>query len=314
MNIIYFNQSSASDTPLRMLQEALPNAVIRRWQVGDAAPADYALVWKPPVTMLAGRNELKAIFNLGAGVDAVMKIAPQLPQHVPIIRLEDAGMGEQMADYVCHAVLRYFRRFDVFANQALEAQWQPRSPLRKHEFTVGILGLGKLGQRIAVSLRQLGFPVIGWSRTKNAKLAPNLNDVCGYYGTEELPQFLAATKIAVCILPLTEETHGILNRDTLTQLPKGAYLINVARGAHVAEEDLLALVQSGHIAAATLDVFQTEPLPKSHPFWQEPKITITPHIAALTLWNESAQQVSEKIALLEQGLPVSGVIDRERGY
>lgn len=314
INIIYYNQNVTSDAPLRAFEHALPNANIRQWQEGDDAPADYALVWKPPVNMLAKRDDLKAIFSLGAGVDAIIKMADQLPQNVPIIRLEDAGMGEQMADYVCHAVLMYFRRFDVFASQALQAHWQPKAPLRKHEFTIGILGLGKLGQCIAMSLRQLGFSVIGWSRSGGTKLNSNLQGVQCYSGKEELPQFLAATKVAVCILPLTEETHGILNRDALIQLPKGAYIINVARGAHVVEEDLLELVQSGHIAAAMLDVFQTEPLPKDHPFWKEPKITITPHIAALTLWDESAQQIAEKISLMEHGLPVSGVIDCAKGY
>ncbi|WP_105531760.1 2-hydroxyacid dehydrogenase [Solimicrobium silvestre] len=309
MNIIYCNQSSNPEVPLRAFQNALPHAKIRQWQAGDNAPADYALVWKPPVEMLAGRDDLKAIFNLGAGVDAIIKMVDQLPKQVPIIRLEDAGMGEQMADYVCHAVLHYFRRFDLFARQAQHAHWQSIAPLSKKEFTVGVLGMGTLGQSIAASLLQLKFPVIGWSNS-----AKQIDEIQCYSGADELPKFLAESKVIVCILPLTEQTSGILNRHTLAQLPRGAYVINVARGAHIVEQDLLELVRNGHIAGATLDVVQTEPLPGNHPFWQEPKITITPHVAALTLWDESAVQIAEKIALLEQGLPVTGVIDCVKGY
>lgn len=304
---------SPADDPAAWLPElaaALPQAHIRVWQEGDNNPADYALVWRPPAAMLQGRRDLKAIFNLGAGVDAILQLGDALPAGVPIIRLDDAGMAVQMAEYVAHAVLRYYRRFDAFEAQARSGRWNRALLLPpKSEFTVGILGLGVLGTRIGQALAQFDFPVRGWSRSR--KDVPGID--C-YAGEAEFDAFLGGTRVLVCVLPLTADTEGILNRTNLQKLPAGSWLINVARGAHVVESDLLALVQEGHIAGATLDVFQNEPLPSTHPFWQEPRITITPHIAALTLREESVRQIAEKIGALQRGESVAGIVDRTKGY
>ena len=287
----------------------MPQAQLRVWQEGDAAPADYAVVWKPPAAMLAGRTDLKGIFNLGAGVDAILQLGDALPSGVPIVRLDDAGMGVQMAEYVTHAVLRYFRRFDLLDTQQKAGQWRFVKAHDKESFSVGILGLGVLGSRIAAGLAPFGFPLHGWSRTQKA-----LAGVICHAGAESLPDFLAASRVVVCVLPLTTDTDSILNRANLSAMPAGAYLINVARGAHLVEEDLLALVQEGHIAGATLDVFRQEPLPPVHPFWQEPRITITPHIAAVTLRADSVRQIAAKINRLQQGHDIAGVVERLRGY
>ncbi|MBC7414941.1 MAG: glyoxylate/hydroxypyruvate reductase A [Herminiimonas sp.] len=307
---ILFYAVGANPAPwLADLQAALPDASLRVWEEGDDAPADYAIVWKPPAAMLAGRTDLKAVFNMGAGVDAILQLGDALPSSVPIVRLDDAGMGVQMAEYVTHAVLRYFRRFDQFEAQQRNGQWRFLKAFEKDKFAVGILGLGVLGSRIASGLAPFGFPLHGWSRT-----VKQLDGVTCHSGAAGLDAFLAASQVVVCILPLTDETVGILNRETLGKLPRGSYLINVARGAHLVEADLLALVQSGQIAAATLDVFQQEPLPPEHGFWQEPRITITPHIAAVTLRGDSVRQIAAKIKRLQQGLTVEGVVDRARGY
>jgi len=308
MHIIYYNGFDPSDHG-ELFQQLMPDAQIRLWQEGDQQPADYALVWKPPIQMLAGRDDLKAIFNLGAGVDAIMKLSDQIPAHVPIIRLEDAGMAEQMADYVTHAALGYFRHFDQYQRLAGQRQWQPKWPDKKIEFSVAVLGLGVLGSVIVQRLQQLNFPVLGWSRSQK-----NLAGVDCYFGLDGLRECLSRARVAVGILPLTEATTGILNRTNLAYLPKGAYLINVGRGAHVVEEDLLELLQNGHLAGATLDVFQTEPLPQQHPFWHQANITITPHISAQTVLEEGNQQIAGKLRQLEQGLPVTGVINRQLGY
>ena len=308
MKIIYYNAFDPTDQ-VELLRQLLPQAEVRLWQEGDTAQADYALVWNPPAAMLAGRNELKAIFNLGAGVDALMKLNDQLPAHVPIIRMEDAGMGEQMADYVSHAVLRYFRHFDQYQQQANSASWQQKGSDKKRDFNIAVLGLGVLGKVIAKRLQMLNFPVLGWSRTQK-----QLEGVTCFWGANGLNSCLAQARVAVNILPLTDATKHIFNRSALSQLPKGAYLVNVGRGAHVVETDLLALLQSGHLAGATLDVFQTEPLPADHAFWTQPNVTITPHIAAQTLIDDGYAQIAEKLQRLEQGLPVTGVIDRNRGY
>jgi glyoxylate/hydroxypyruvate reductase A len=259
--------------------------------------------------MLQHRTDLKAIFNIGAGVDAILKFGDALPAAVPIVRLDDAGMAMQMAEYVTCSVLRYFRRFDEYEMQARAGQWRFLKPDDKENFTIGLLGLGVLGTRIAQSLAYFGFPLNGWSRTLK-----NLPGVRCHAGQDGFDAFLRNSRVLVCVLPLTSETAGILNRATLEKLPQGAYLVNVARGAHLVEEDLLTLVQNGHIAAATLDVFREEPLPPAHPFRQEPRITITPHISAMTLRDQSARQIAAKIRAMVRGEPIAGVVDRVRGY
>lgn len=294
------------------IQAVMPQASIRVWQEGDRAAADYALVWKPPASMLSARDDLKAIFVLGAGVDAILQLGETLPANVPLIRVDDAGMGIQMAEYVSEAVLRYFRRMDNYALQQSQQIWQVLKPYQKSEFSIGVLGLGALGQKIIASLRHFGFPINGWSRTPK-----QIDGVQCYAGNEQLEAFLRASRVLVVVLPLTEETTDLLNYARLSQLPKGAYLINVARGAHVVEEDLLRLIQEQHLAGATLDVFRQEPLPAQHAFWREPRIRITPHISALTVRDETARQIAQKIQALEMGTPITeiaGLVDRQRGY
>lgn len=309
MHIIFQDNGKHLQEWLDALTNILPQVQVRVWHEGDSAPADYAIVWKPHAAMLAGRTDLKAIFSRGAGVDGILQLAENLPDGVPVVRLCDAGMGIQMAEYVMHAVLRYFRRFDAYAGLQQQQQWQPLAARKREDFRIGVLGLGVLGQKIIAALQHFDFPVNGWSRTQK-----DLAGVQCYAGRENLAAFLQASQVLVCILPLTAETCGILNRENLAQLPQGAYLINVARGAHLVQADLLGLIQEGHIAGATLDVFAEEPLSVDDPFWQEPRITITPHIAALTMIEESVVQIAGNIQALEQGQPVAGVIDLTRGY
>jgi glyoxylate/hydroxypyruvate reductase A len=309
MDIIFHSAGANPELWQNALQQAMPDADMRVWHEGDTAPADYALVWKPPAAMLRGRTDLKAIFNLGAGVDAILQLGDALPAGVPVIRLDDAGMGVQMAEFVAHAVLRYFRRLDDYDRQNQQQVWRFLTPYEKKDFSIGVLGLGVLGNRIIDALRGFDFPLNGWSRKQK-----NLPSVNCYAGYDQLDQFLKASKVLVVILPLTIETENLLDKAKLVQLPKGAYVINVARGAHLIEADLLALIQQGHIAGATLDVFREEPLPPAHPFWQEPRITITPHISALTMRDESARQIAAKIQALQDGLPIAGLVDQSRGY
>jgi len=309
MRILFYNADTQHDDIwLSNLRAVLPQADIRTWHAGDHEPADYAVVWRPPAAVLQERAGLKAVFNLGAGVDAILQLGA-LPASLPLIRIDDGGMAIQMAEYATHAVLRYFRRFDDYERLADKATWEQLTPFDKPDFGVGILGIGVLGTRIATSLLHFGFPVHSWSRT--AKDTPGVKS---YAGAQQLDDFLAASRVLICMLPLTPETTGILNRSTLSALPRGSYLINVARGGHLVEADLLALINEGHIAGATLDVFGEEPLPPAHPFWQEPRISITPHISALTVRAEAARQVGGKIAALERGEVVAGTIDRTKGY
>ncbi|MDB5747194.1 MAG: glyoxylate/hydroxypyruvate reductase [Massilia sp.] len=288
---------------------AMPGAQILGWKEGQTLPpCDYAVLWNPAPALLAQLAGVKAVFLMGAGVDAILKFGDALPA-VPIVRLGDAGMAVQMAEYVAYATLRYFRRFDEYEEQARHGLWSPLAPYAKEDFTIGVMGLGKLGLRVVETMRSFGFPVRGWSRTPK-----ELPGVACFAGMESLDAFLSGTRVLVSLLPLTLETNNLLDRRRLSTLPKGAYLINVARGAQVAEPDLLALIRSGHIEGATLDVFRNEPLPAPHPFWEEPRITITPHISALTIRGEAVRQIIDKIAAFEAGQPVDDVVDRQKGY
>jgi glyoxylate/hydroxypyruvate reductase A len=310
MRILLHRADGKTEPWIKDFGKFLPEAEFEIWHAGEKnKPCDYAVVWSPPEAMLPELAQVKAIFNTGAGVDALLKFGDALPRHVPIIRLGDAGMAVQMAEYVTHAVLRYFRRFDEYEAQARAGQWLPLPQHHKEDFSIGVLGMGVLGTRVLEALAPFGFPLRGWSRTEKS-----MPGVQSYHGKDGLDTFLRGTRVLVCMLPLTPDTSNIVDRTNMCKLPQGAYLINVARGAHLAEPDLLTLIKSGHIAAATLDVFRNEPLPAQHPFWQEPRITITPHISALTLRRESIQQIAEKIRKIEDGQLVEGIIDRNLGY
>jgi len=310
MRILLHRADGKTEPWIKDFARHLPAAEVVVWQEGvKAAPCDYAVVWSPPESMLRELAEVRAIFLTGAGADAILKFEHEISHDIPIIRLGDAGMGIQMAEFVTYAVLRYFRRFDEYDAQARAGAWLQLPQHHKQDFAVGVLGMGVLGMRVINALKEFGFPVRGWSRTGR-----KVEGMQCYHGPEGLDTFLRGSNVVVCMLPLTPETSNVLCRSNMLKLPQGAFIINVARGAHLNEPDLLNLVKAGHIAGATLDVFRNEPLPMQHPFWQEPRITITPHIAALTLRRESVQQIAGKIHQLESGEPVADVINRLHGY
>ena len=306
MKITFCCTDTASEPWLLGLRAALPGAEVTLWSAG-APQADYAVVWAPPQQFFDEQPQLKAVFNIGAGVDALLKL--QLPPHSRIVRLDDAGMSVQMAEYVCHAVIRHFREFDAYEADTRQGKWSFRKPRARADFPVGIMGLGVLGERVARAVGHFEFPVNGWSRSNKV-----LDGVQCFSGAAGFKDFVASSRVLVCLLPLTADTRDVMNRDILSQLQPDGYVINVARGTHLVEDDLLALLDSGHLAGATLDVFRTEPLPAEHPFWKHPKITVTPHTSARTLRTESIAQIAGKLASLQRGEPVAGVVDPGRGY
>jgi glyoxylate/hydroxypyruvate reductase A len=306
MKITFCCTDTKAEPWLQGLAAALPGADITVWQPG-APVADYAVVWAPPQQFMDEQQGIQALFNIGAGVDALLQ--RRLPSGARVVRLDDAGMAVQMAEYVCHAVIRHFREFDQYEASMRAGQWAYRKPRLRQDLPVGVMGLGVLGERVAKALAQFEFPVNGWSRSPKA-----IGGIRVFSGQDGFNDFLAASRVLVNLLPLTPETQDILNRDTLARLQPGGYLINVARGAHLVEDDLLALLDSGHLAGAQLDVFRTEPLPVGHPFWSHPRITLTPHTSARTLLGESIAQIVGKIAALERGEAIAGVVDPVRGY
>ena len=286
---------------------ALPDVELHAWpDVPD--DVDFALVWKPPPELFDRVRVRRAIFNLGAGVDALLDV-PTLPSDVPVVRLEDAGMAMQMAEYVTLAVLRAYREQDAYAAQQRERTWRQRPRLRKQDFVVGILGLGVLGSTVAEALRTFDFPVHGWSRSPR-----EVPGVDTFSGDDGLARVLASSRVLVVLLPLTPATRGLVDRRALARLPNGAHVVNIARGGLVVDDDLIDALDRGHVGSATLDVFDREPLPAGHPFWHHPKIVLTPHVSAVTLVDESAAQVATKLRAMLAGHDITGIVDTARGY
>ncbi|MFE8647040.1 2-hydroxyacid dehydrogenase [Sphingomonas sp. NCPPB 2930] len=306
MNITFCCTGTKAGPWIDGLRAALPDATVTEWAPGAPA-ADYAVVWAPPQAFLDEQTALRGIFNIGAGVDALMAL--RLPAGVPVVRLDDSGMAVQMAEFVTHAVVRHFREFDGYEADAAAGRWSYRKPRSRAEHPVGVMGLGVLGQRVAKALSGFEFPVRGWSRSPKA-----VEGVECFAGEAQFDDFLTGTRILVCLLPLTPETQDVMRRETLSKLLPGGYVVNVARGGHLVEDDLLALIDEGHLAGAALDVFRTEPLPAGHPFWTHPKVTVTPHTSARTLRDESIAQIAGKILALQAGRPIAGVVEPGRGY
>jgi glyoxylate/hydroxypyruvate reductase len=309
MNIVFTSPGNKTAIWLDAIRAAIPQANVWAWSPETAQrQADFAIVWSPPRELFDTQHQLRAVFAIGAGVDALM-LLPNLPRHIPIVRLNDAGMAVQMAEYVCHALIRHTRELDHYETQSQKRIWNPRKAIVRESWPVGVMGLGAIGRRVAEAVRAFDYPVFGWSRSRHT-----LPGAVTFAGAGELDQFLGHVRVLVCVLPLTPDTDGILDASRLGRLKPPAYLINVGRGQQVVEADLIRLIESGHLGGAALDVFSAEPLGDDHPFWQNPRITITPHISAITLPRESCDQIAQKIQRLQEGGTIDGVVDLHAGY
>ncbi len=291
------------------LARLMPELEVRIWpEVGDLADIDYALVWQPEPGLLASLPNLKLILSLGAGVDHIL-CDPTLPPDVPIIRLVDPYMTDAMSEYVVLQVLRLHRQELDYRAQQEAGIWRELDQKNAAERRVGILGSGALGQDAGRKLEALGFDVAVWGRSPKT-----LAGLASYVGAAGLPALLGRSEILVCLLPLTDRTQGILNATTFGRLPRGAGLVNAARGAHLVEADLLAALASGQLSAAVLDVFRDEPLPDGHAFWRHPRIIVTPHVAAATHPPTAASIILDNIRRFETGRPLLNRVDPARGY
>jgi glyoxylate/hydroxypyruvate reductase len=287
---------------------------IRLWpgRLGASGDITYAAVWKPPPGLLAQFTNLSAIFSLGAGVDALTGDAT-LPA-VPLVRIVDADLTMRMTEYVVLQVLMIHRQQRRYDAQQRQRVWAELPQPAAHEVAVGVMGLGVLGSAAASALSRIGFQVAGWSRTPRL-----IEGIKTFHGTGGLDAFLARSEILVCLLPHTPATDGIVHHGLLRKLKRdgpldGAYLINAGRGRLVVEADLLAALEDGTLAGATLDVFAEEPLPKASPFWTHPQVTVTPHAAAASVPNALVDNVLQQIARFERGEAMENVIDRAAGY
>ena len=291
------------------LQAALPGErLVRDRGACDVAAIDVAFAANPPAGALQGLPSLQLIQSLWAGVDKLLADA-SVPAQVPLARMVDPAMNATMAETVLWAVLSLQRGFFDYAAQQRAGEWRQHALRRAEETSVAVLGLGQMGQCAAQALARQAYRVTGWS-TRDTRVA----GVTTSAGAAALPRVLAGADIVVNLLPLTPTTRSLFNRDTLAILPRGASLVNLARGAHVVEADLLDALASGQLAHAVLDVFHTEPLPAGHAFWSHPRITVLPHVAAPTDPRSAAPIAAANVHALRDGRPLAHVVDRARGY
>lgn len=274
----------------------------------DPATIAYALCWQPTHGLLATLPGLEAIFSMGAGIDHILA-DPALPAGPPIVRLMHDRTREQIRDYALHTVLHYYRQMDVAARQQDDKVWKFLQIRDKAALKVGILGLGEMGGAAARGLAQLGFTVLGWSRGPK-----QMEGVTSFHGPEGLAQMLPQVTYLLSLLPATDDTVGVLNADLFARLPRGAVVVNMGRGNHLVAEDLLAALDSGQVGAATLDVFSPEPMPQDAPFWDHPRVRVTPHVASDGNGAIIADAVGLNIERMRQGAAPTPVGDRNRGY
>ena len=271
----------------------------------DKEGVEFAVSWKHPRGIYKNYPNLKVIASMGAGVDHITS-DPDIPEHIKITRVIDNDLSNDMSAFVLALILDYLRNISYHHESR---KWEPKKYKRIGDVQVGILGLGVLGTAVAQTLKQNGFKVSGWANSSR-----DLEDIQTYSGADQLDDFLEKTSILVNLLPLTPQTENILNKGLFQKLPEGAFVINVARGEHLNEKDLLEMIDSGHLSGASLDVFRKEPLPEDHPFWSHPKIHITPHIASVTNPRSVVPQIIENYERMTEEEELLNVVERQKGY
>ncbi len=301
---LYLHHPTHAATWVSVLGELAPGLEVRAWPEPPPEGPVYALAWRPPAGFFAAIPKLMGVFALGAGVDD-LAARTDLGRDTPLIRLTDAGMAQQMLEYVLYGVLRFQRDFDAYAIDQAQALWRPRPPRSAAETRVLVLGLGELGARVAQALAGLGYAVSGWSRTP--KHIPGVDCL---HGPDALDAHLAQVDVLAAVLPSTPDTRGLLDRQRLSRLPVGAAVINVGRGDLIELDALCDLLEAGHLRGALLDVLPSEPPSADHRVWRCRGLELTPHVAASTLPYPAARQILDKLAALRAGQAVPGIVPR----
>lgn len=309
MSVLLLTEPQAPALFAEALRPLLPDVAV--WEeAADCNPArvEAVLAWRLQPGMVAPYRNLRLVCATAAGVEKIID-APDLAPYVQVMRVVDPLVNTGLAQYVLLMALRELRALPLYESQQRAHEWTRHRPPDPYAVTAAVLGLGEAGRTIAHALQVAGFNVRGWSRSPKT-----LDGMATFHGAAGLAPCLREAGYVVCALPLTTATRGLLDRRTLSLLPRGAYVINVARGGHLVEADLLALVDEGHLAGAALDVQQAEPLPAESPLWDHPRVTITPHIAAQASVASVAAQFAQNWLRLQRGEPLVSVVDRTRGY
>lgn len=309
MSLLVISPGKDPEAWVKALKEQHPGLNIYVYpEDHDKEEVEFALTWKHPRGIFKNYPNLKVIASMGAGVDHITS-DEELPENIKITKVVDNRLEEDMGTFVLSLILAHQRNLLYYRESQLNEKWEPVPYTRNNQIKVGILGIGNLGQRVAHKLLQNDFQVIGFSRNKK-----EIENVESFAGEDELDEFLEKSNILVNMLPLTPNTEKILDKELFEKLPKGAYLINVARGEHLVEQDLLAKVDDGHLSGAALDVFWEEPIRDEHPFWKHPKIRITPHIASVTHPKSVVPQIIENYERLQDEEPLKNEVKRDIGY
>ena len=308
MTFLFKSEARRGEVWRQRLQTEFPNLEFRVWpDVGDPLKVKYVACWTPPADLGNEFPNLELVFSVGAGVDQID--LNSLPPGVKLLRMTEAGLAAGMSEYGTLAVLAAHRNLPAYLAFQRTRAWEQLPAVAAKDRSVGVMGLGVLGAGLLESLKPFGFRLHGWSRSSKA-----IDGVTTFAGPDELADFLSRIDIVVCLLPLTDETRGILNWETFDALPNGACLINVGRGAHLVEKDLLDALASNKLRCAILDVANTEPLPADHPFWTHPKVILTPHIASVTDAEGGAEFVVSNLRRHLANEALTGVVDLSRGY
>jgi glyoxylate/hydroxypyruvate reductase len=308
MSILYRSDAARGAAWASYFAEKAPDIDFRVWpDAGNLDEVEYLIAWQPTRDFLAALPRLKVLFSSGAGIDHLDFSA--VPPHVPIVRMVEPGIINGMVEYVSLAVLALHRDFFDYVEAKAARRWNPLEVPPATARTIGVMGMGVLGCAVLERLASYGFRLRGWNRSRRA-----VDGVESFAGDDQLQPFLAGCDVLVCLLPLTAATQGILNRDLFAMLPRGASLINVGRGPHLVDADLLEALGSGRLSRAILDVTDPEPLPDDHPLWAHPRVFVTPHVASMTQPDTAAPILLENLRRHGRGEPLQGLIDRLRGY
>jgi glyoxylate/hydroxypyruvate reductase A len=309
MAIVIIRQDGNIESWKRALLETAPDTEIYSYlEDYPKEKITMALVWKHPEGSLRDYPNLQCIASFGAGVDFIFE-DPYRPDGIPVTRVVDPKLASDMSEFVIGQILSYLKNFYQYKLDQTQLEWNPRNYRRIEDITVGIMGIGELGTTLAKDLNKLNFKVLGWVNSTKKDIGIPI-----YAGPGERDEFLSQTNVLICLLPLTKATREILNRELFSFLPQRAYVINVARGGHLNDKDLLKMIDSGHLSGASLDVFHSEPLPEGHPFWKHPKIHITPHIASVSDIPSVTPQILENYQRLQSGRSLRHLVSPDKGY
>lgn len=308
MSVLYRSDAPRAAAWAQCFAEQAPDLDFYVWpDAGDLEQVEYLIAWQAPADFLASLPNLKVLFSSGAGIDHIDFSA--VPPHVQVVRMVEPGIINGMIEYVTMSVLALHRDLFDYVRMQPAGAWDPVEVLPASARSVGVMGLGVLGQAVLDRLGTFGFQRYGWNRS-----ARQIAGVACFAGAASLTDFLTKCDVLICLVPLTEATRWILDQRVFAALPRGASVINVGRGAHLDQQALLAALDSGHLSRAILDVTDPEPLPPDHPLWRHPRVFITPHVASMTQPETAAPILLENLRRHQRGEPLSDLIDRSKGY